>query len=257
MLVNQVQTDNFSEVKLALESVQRNSQYLQNDSETYLQDLMELIHEDTNTVPNLGQTNLELTPKRLDSGNSYLSNCEESIHHGELMQLLQESYQPSPESLTNPVDQICQDEFTQMFHNFVQKEYNASCDEYASADYAFPTPPRSDTVPSPASFCTFSPSRSPLSDYEKYQEIPHFDEDREAVNKKLRERTNSTVSLTMKQYKDIQKDIAYCFAKRDCCQVTRKSCKELLQEHLEKIKTPVKKNMCIEVSKMDLKEACG
>lgn len=281
VLVNQVQPDNFSEVKLALESVQKNSQFLQNDRETYLEDVMELINEDTNpksvAVPQLivtpeydyqEQATIDFAQKKLTS-NAYLGDYEEkTVQHHELMQLLQENYTMSPESLSNPVDQFGQEEFTQIF-NYVQKEYsNTSNDGFIGAEYTFPTPPRSETVPSPmlsspSSFYptnseyTLSPGRSPISDYEKYQEIPHFEEEKEATDKKARERTVSISSMTMKQFKDMQREIVNNFSKRDCCLVTRKTCKELLQERLQKVKPAVRKNMCMELSKIDLKEAYG
>lgn len=241
---------------------------------------MELIKEDTNsksvTVPQVivtpeydyqEQATIDFAQKKLTS-NAYLGDYEEkSVQHHELMQLLQESYTMSPESLSNPVNQFGQEEFTQIF-NYVQKEYsNTSNDSsYIGAEYTFPTPPRSETVPSPmlsspSSFYptnseyTLSPGRSPISDYEKYQEIPHLEEEKEDTDKKARERTNSISSMTMKQFKDMQKEIVNNFSKRDCCLVTRKTCKELLQERLQKVKPAVRKNMCMELSKIDLKEA--
>ncbi|KAJ8704906.1 hypothetical protein PYW08_012226 [Mythimna loreyi] len=290
VLVNPVQPDNFSEVKLALESVQKNSQFLQNDGESYLDDVMEFIKQDTSaksiSVPKLIVTpeydypetsNIDYTQKKVTS--NYLGDYEEkTVQHDELMQLLQENMPPvdmpsvytmSPESLSNPIDQYGQEEFTQIFNNYVQKECSVSNDSYINAEYTFPTPPRSETVPSPmlsspASFYpsnseyTLSPGRSPIynCDYEKYQEIPHFEEEKETVDKK-RERTNSISSMTMKQFKDMQREIVGNFSKRDCCAVNRKSCKELLQERLQKIKVAVRKNICMELSKIDLKEAYG
>ncbi|KAJ8706574.1 hypothetical protein PYW07_012652 [Mythimna separata] len=300
VLVNQVQPDNFSEVKLALESVQKNSQYLQNDRESYLNDVMELISEDTSSkgvsVPKLivtpeydyqehstdyqEHTTIDYAQKKVHS-NTYLSDYEEkTVQHDELMQLLQENMSPvnmpsvytmSPESLSNPVDQYGQEEFTQIFNNYVQKECsNTSNDGYINAEYTFPTPPRSETVPSPmlsspASFYptnseyTLSPERSPIynSDYEKYQEIPHFEEEKETADKKTRERTNSLSSMTMKQFKDMQREIVGNFSKRDCCIMTRKTCKELIQERLQKVKAAVRKDMCMQLSKIDLKELYG
>nr|XP_049696109.1 uncharacterized protein LOC126054445 [Helicoverpa armigera] len=282
VLVNQCQTtDNFSEVKQALETVQKNSQYLQNDRETYLEDVMELIKEETNSksIPKVIVTpeydyqpsNIDYTQKKSVT-NTYLTDyAEKSVQHNELMQLLNENYDFSPEMpQNNGMGSFGHEEITQIM-NYVQNEYsNTSNDAYVTTDYTFPTPPRSEAVPSPMSASpgsfyptnseyTLSPERSPIynSDYEKYQEIPHFEEEKESTDKKSRERTASMSSMTLKQFKDMQKDIVYNFSKKDCCQVTRKSCQEIFQEHLQRVEEGVRKNMCLEMSKRDLKEVYG
>lgn len=146
---------------------------------------------------------------------------------------------------------------------------------YAKMDSIFLTPPRSETVPSPMSESqvsfyppnwdnSLSPERSsPIynSDYEKYQEISHFEElspisDKDESQKK-HERTNSLSSMTMKNFKDMQKDIANEFTKKDCCQIDRKTCKKLFDEHMSNLKAIDKSGLCFKVSKMDLKTAYG
>ncbi|XP_038220361.1 uncharacterized protein LOC119838484 [Zerene cesonia] len=146
----------------------------------------------------------------------------------------------------------------------------------------FPTPPRSENVPSPMSDTqSYYPSHSPRnytlspgtsspmynSDYERYQDIaPQYeypsvldsletenDVDAESTDKKARERT----SMTLKQYKDMQKDIAAEFSKMECCQANRKTCKELFQGHLNKLKMEHRKMICQKVACLDLGKAYG
>ncbi|CAH1642745.1 unnamed protein product [Spodoptera littoralis] len=279
VLVNQCQVpDNFSEVKQALETVQKNSQYLQNDRETYLQDVMELIKEDTivKTIPQVVVTpeyEYQQQPsidyvKKPSVTNYSEQYAEKTMQHNDLMQLLEENYDMSPQSISNSIDQFGHEQFTDIF-NYVQKEYSqTSNDGFVNAEYTYPTPPRSETVPSPMSASpgsfyptnseyTLSPERSPIynCDYEKYQEIPHFEEEKEATDKKARERTASISSMTMKQFKDMQKEIVHNFSKKDCCEVTRKSCKELFKEHLQRINPAARKNLCMNFAKLDLTEA--
>ncbi|XP_028156692.1 uncharacterized protein LOC114350187 [Ostrinia furnacalis] len=143
--------------------------------------------------------------------------------------------------------------------------------------FLFPTPPHSENAASPMSDSqgsfrtseyTYSPDRSVIfspersspicnSDYEKFQDISNFDDSPiqdEVV--RGRERTNS-LSMTMKQYKDLQKELSQSFSKKDCCQMTLKPCKALFQEHLQKLKTDERKNLCLKVAKMELKHAYG
>ncbi|KAH9632043.1 hypothetical protein HF086_009012 [Spodoptera exigua] len=270
VLVNPCQTtDNFSEVKQALETVQKNSQYLQNDRETYLQDVMELIKEDTivKTIPQVVVTpeydyqqhsSMEYG-KKLSATNYSEQYAEKTIQQNDLMQLLEENYDMSPQSIPNSIDQFGHEEFTDIF-NYVQKEYNpTSNDGFVNPEYTYPTPPRSETVPSPMSASpgsfyptnseyTLSPERSPIynSDYEKYQEIPHFEEEKESTDKKARERTASISSMTMKQFKDMQKEIVHNFSKKDCCEVTRKPCRDLFKEYLQRVNPAVRKNFVLE-----------
>lgn len=279
VLVNQCQApDNFSEVKQALETVQKSSQYLQNDRETYLQDVMDFIKEDTNvkTIPQVVVTpefqyqqhsSLEYI-KKPPITNYSEQYAEKTMQHNELMQLLEQNCDMSPQSMSNSIDQFGQEEITEIF-NYVQKEYNqTSNDGYFNTEFTYPTPPRSETVPSPMSASpgsfyptnseyTLSPERSPTynSDYEKYQEIPNFDEEKEALEKRARERTASISSMTMKQFKDMQKEIVHNFSKKNCCEVTRKPCKELFKEHLQRISPAVRKNLCMNFAKLDLTEA--
>uniref|UniRef100_A0A1E1W5H6 Uncharacterized protein n=1 Tax=Pectinophora gossypiella TaxID=13191 RepID=A0A1E1W5H6_PECGO len=134
----------------------------------------------------------------------------------------------------------------------------------------FLTPPRSDTALSPMSDTTLlyqtnsDYSLSPKSDCEKYQEIPQFTEDisfvsehEESTDKKGRERNPSTSSLSMKNFKDMQKELAAGFTKKECCQINRKPCKQIFQEHLKNLKPEERKSICLKVASMDLKTVYG
>lgn len=287
VIVNQYTApDNLSEFNIALESVQKQSQYHQNDREEYLEDVLEYINEDTMkkslhksvvstdfAVQERKITHLDYSEKK--SMQTYLDGCEEkTIQHNELMQLLQENYDAVGDSST-AIDDFVQNNLIERedlthIYNYVEKELNSiSNDGFITSNYTYPTPPRSETVPSPMSASpssfypnseyTLSPERSPIynSDNEKYQDIPHFEEEKDATDKKSRERTISVSSMTMKQFKDMQKEIVYNFSKKDCCQMSRKSCKELFQEHMQKLNMAERKNLCLDVANLDLKNAYG
>ncbi|XP_045509009.1 uncharacterized protein LOC123704647 [Colias croceus] len=142
----------------------------------------------------------------------------------------------------------------------------------------FPTPPRSENVPSPMSDSqSYYPSHSPSnytlspetsspmynSDYERYQDVQYeypsvldsleTENDVDSTDKKAREKA----SMTLKQYKDMQKDIAAEFSKMECCQANRKTCKELFQGHLNKLKLEHRKMICQKVACLDLGKAYG
>ncbi|KAJ2941683.1 hypothetical protein O0L34_g10494 [Tuta absoluta] len=133
--------------------------------------------------------------------------------------------------------------------------------------YNLLTPPRSDTVPSPMSDRYQSSSEcvlSPNSDCEKYQplsfeDMPSIPEEfcHEDAGEKKRERHSSTSSMTMKNYKDMQKDLSKSFSEKECCQMNRKPCREVFQEHLKSLKAEERKNMCLKVASMDLKTIYG
>ncbi|CAH2065082.1 unnamed protein product, partial [Iphiclides podalirius] len=139
----------------------------------------------------------------------------------------------------------------------------------------FPTPPRSENTASPVSEpyppnseYTLSPGvSSPLynSDNEKYQEIayevaqrelPRCVAETENSDGKSRERTSSS-SMTMKQYKDLQKEISGGYSKKECCQTDRRTCKEIFLEHMEKLKMEDRRALCVKVASLDLKTAYG
>ncbi|CAH0602413.1 unnamed protein product [Chrysodeixis includens] len=283
--VNHCQTpDNYSEIDIAFESVQKQSQFLQNDRENYLEDVLEYINEDTNKK--MAQKPIETDyiqqERRLPNMEynvekkvQYVNDFEEKVvEHNEIIQLLQDNFVNSPPEMTNVMgdfnSNLEKEDFTHIL-NYVSNDFtNISNDGYVNTDYTYPTPPRSETVPSPMSASpgsfypsnseyTLSPERSPIynSDYEKYQEIPHFEEEKDGAEKKARERTLSMSSMTMKQFKDMQKEIVYNFSKRDCCQMSRKTCKELFEEHLQKLSAIERKNLCVGVSRLDLQKAYG
>lgn len=265
--------------------MQKQSQFLQNDRENYLKDVLEYINEDTNNknVQKSIETDLMSQERKIHNVDydvdakqmqgTYVNDFEaKAVEHNEIIQLLQDNFVNSPPEMNAIGDFNSNFEKEDFNHilTYVSNELNMSNDGYINNDYTYPTPPRSETVPSPmsaspASFYpsnseyTLSPERSPIynSDYEKYQEIPHFEEEKDGAEKKARERTLSMSSMTMKQFKDMQKEIVYNFSKRDCCQMSRKSCKELFDEHLQKLNANERKNLCVGVSRLDLQKAYG
>lgn len=128
-------------------------------------------------------------------------------------------------------------------------------------DYTFQTPPYSDNMSPLSNFATNSDyTLSPNSDLERCQEIPPYDESvsehEETTDKKPSERKGS-LSLSMKNYKDLQKDISASFSKKECCQTSRKGCKEIFKEHLKKLKVEERKYICMKITSLDMEMACG
>lgn len=189
-------------------------------------------------------------------------------------------YQPQ----TNPIEEFSKLNY-EFFGELDLNSLNALVDMPAKSpaqQFIFPTPPHSENAASPMSDSqgsfrvsdyTYSPGRSGVlsspersspicnSDYEKFQEIsPHYEESTISPisgDEEKKERNNSTSSMTMKQYKDLQKEISHSFSKKDCCQLTRKSCKQIFQEHLQKVPIEDRRGICLKVAKMDLKHAYG
>lgn len=129
-------------------------------------------------------------------------------------------------------------------------------------DYTFQTPPYSDNMSPLSNFATNSDyTLSPVSDLERCQEIPPYDESvsehEESTDKKSMDRKNSISSLSMKNYKDLQKEISASFSKKECCQTGRKGCKEIFKEHLKKLKVDDRRHICLKIASLDMEMACG
>lgn len=182
-------------------------------------------------------------------------------------------YQITIQPPDNPIEEFSNENIITQYESDILSEciLNPEMDTL----HVFPTPPRSENVPSPMSD-NFYPSNSPSnytlspetsspmynSDYERYQDI--FSEypsvidsiEDQDTDKKPRERIPST-SMTMKQYKDMQKEIANEFSKMECCLANRKSCKEIFQGHLNKLKVEHRKMLCHKVASLDMTKAYG
>lgn len=172
----------------------------------------------------------------------------------------------------NPVE-----EFSTTSHTFDYDIDWAIMGKQLEKPSIFLTPPRSENVPSPMSDsqASFYPTTdyalspqtsSPMynSDYEKYQDIPTIEDypscvvdnaesDKDTDKKKDREKS----SMSMKQFKDLQKQIATDFSKKECCQMNRKSCKAVFEEHIRKLKMDDRKSLCYNIANMDFKLAYG
>ncbi|RVE46023.1 hypothetical protein evm_009303 [Chilo suppressalis] len=110
---------------------------------------------------------------------------------------------------------------------------------------------------SPERSSTLSPERSsPIhnSDYEKFQDITPYED---TASKKNVERKDSTSSMTLKQYKDMQREITQSFSKKDCCLLERTTCKQIFLEYLQRLSQEERKNMCFKVVRLDLSNAYG
>nr|XP_013189882.1 unnamed protein product [Amyelois transitella]XP_013189883.1 unnamed protein product [Amyelois transitella]XP_013189884.1 unnamed protein product [Amyelois transitella]XP_013189886.1 unnamed protein product [Amyelois transitella] len=187
---------------------------------------------------------------------------------------------PAAEPTPNPIE-----EFTNMNHlntdnDLVdQNNYDDVLTSLASnATFVYPTPPCSVDIASPMSDCqnsmyrhsecTLSPDSSSAinSDNEVFQEIAPIADleypvsvSNNDVEKTLkRDRAPSgSVKKHMKQYKDMQKEIGNGFSKKYCCQINKKTCKQVFQEHMQKLRQDERMSMCYNVTAMDLNQAYG
>lgn len=232
--MNPTTPDAFSELDVALESVAN----IYHSDPTYWEDVLDIITND-NTVATDNQE-LQIDAKELSN----------SMIEPQQLPVYEESV-----------------DFTSLltFGSFPKND-----------SHIFPTPPRSENVPSPQSESqafygstseyTLSPERSsPIyhSDFEKYQEISPLPYDESCEEKDLKRDADraskmSQSSMTMKNFKDLQKEIANGFSKKECCDINRKSStKEVFEEHMLKLKSVERNNLCLKVSKLDLKTAYG
>lgn len=274
---DQLFPDDLFEINQACRTGQILSQNHVQNFETDINDLFEVISQDTcnGDIQNVCapiSSPVMASQQMADERNAQedcLNDLEgTNIEYGEVLQLIQDNF-ALPNAVLNDMlnlplqyDQIVQETTLQL------NDYNILNDTMLSPGYTYPTPPRSENIPSPMSASsssfypsnsdyTLSPEMSPIynSDYEVCQTIPHFEEEKEAIEK--RTRTSSISSMTMKQFKDMQKEIAKSFSKRECCQLSRKCCKELFQEHMEKLSVDERKDLCVNVARMDIKNALG
>jgi hypothetical protein len=261
--VNANKNNDFLEFDNALKQVQKSSQFSQHEhGGDWLNIVTEYIQEVSQTDP------VE------DILSEFLQAQE--CHGQENSAILTPPHQPIENFETNPIEE---------FSNHVQYETYGDLDLTSLNDFVdapvaqqqyFPTPPHSENASSPMSdsqSCrnsdfTYSPERSstlsperssPIynSDYEKFQEIGNYDDYPSVTDVGCRDRKDSSSSMTMKQYKDLQKEISLSFSKKDCCQLTRRTCKQIFQEHLQKLKVEDRKDICFKIAKMDLKNAYG
>ncbi|XP_063545162.1 uncharacterized protein LOC134753261 [Cydia strobilella] len=140
--------------------------------------------------------------------------------------------------------------------------------------HTFPTPPYSENALSPLSLnlgsppltspaYSSSPGRSPnYSDLERYQEISEAYQELpnlEGIEKPVLEKkkSNPTSIMSMKQYKDLQKELSAGFSKFECCMMSRKACKEIFEEHAKKLKIEERKGLCVKLARLDTQTAYG
>lgn len=180
------------------------------------------------------------------------------------------NFPPNKPPTPNPVE-----EFSNTNHTFDYDIDLPIIDDFEKPSI-FLTPPRSENVPSPMSDSqtsfypttdyTLSPdTSSPMhnSDYEKYQDITPIDDypscitDNIESDKDTDKKKEKSSSMTMKQFKDLQKQIATDFSKKECCQINRKSCKAIFEEHIRKLEIEERKNICYKVANLDFKTAYG
>ncbi|KAM3956005.1 uncharacterized protein ACR2FA_010059 isoform 2-T3 [Aphomia sociella] len=263
------QPDNQFEFDLAIQHVQKTTETSQYE---YGQEwLLDTVTEVIDNIEKCGD-NSALHQFDLTTEDNY-------VHYNDYVQ--QETTSNPIEDFTNHLD----NDITTLsdyddVYNLISEKYNES--NKAEQSFVFLTPPHSEDVASPMSDSqasmyrntseyTLSPERSsPIcnSDYEYFQEIPNVVDQLEypacvsgqsEVTPKPRTRISSTGSLKkrMKEYKDLQKEIANTFSKKECCQLSRKPCKIIFQEHLQKLKIEERRALCMNVAKMDLKTAFG
>ncbi|CAG5051422.1 unnamed protein product [Parnassius apollo] len=259
----------------------------------YLSEINYVLNQVEKNVQNSAQNSVQEQESNWQVAMEFLEKSTEPkniLHDFPQTQLTQDfsvvnSYQPSlPEP--NPIEEFSNanhaayDEFTELgftsITDYVEEDNTSRIDKTS----IFPTPPRSENIPSPMSDTAYNQSHSeytlspelssPLSnsDNEKYQDIAPFemsqqdypscvtDMEGDTFDRSRKERT-STSSMTMKQYKDMQKDISSSFSKKECCQISRKTCKQIFLEHMEKLKMEDRRDLCVKVAGLDLKTAYG
>lgn len=195
--------------------------------------------------------------------------CDNVNLHNFVQNEISKITEPNPiEEFTN-INHINYEEYPNLesITNFEDEFLNENCNSI------FPTPPR-DYISSPVSdsqqsnYPTSSeyqlspPLSSPLTnDYENYQDISQFDDSVLPVcvtdDALKRERNGSSSSMTMKQYKDKQKELSMDFSKHECCQLNKKSCKEIFEGYMKKLKPVERRGLCLKVANLDLKTAYG
>ncbi|XP_045456130.1 uncharacterized protein LOC123665953 [Melitaea cinxia] len=250
-------SENVSEIDIAIKQVEINVQnFLHNTQQEQIdrwQIAQEFINESSRTVDDILSEFIDQSIELTNEITNYTATkC------------------PSP----NPVEEFSKADHTQEY------DIDLSMIDSIENPSIFPTPPRSENIPSPmsdsqASFYptnsdyTLSPdTSSPIynSDYEKYQDLTSIEEypscvtdnvesDKERSNKKRGR--SSTSSMSMKQFKDLQKEIASKFSQKACCQLNRRPCKEIFTEYLHKLKLEERKNICLKVAQLDLQACYG
>lgn len=242
-------TDNYSEVDIALQSVAK----IFDASPSYWEDVLDIITNDIK-VDNV----LSEFPQ--------INEIQQTFHSIDVV--------PSNVPILNPIEEFSESQHLSSYED--NAEFTNSLLHYGNfpndmPGSIFPTPPRSENVPSPLSESqafytsnseyTLSPERySPIcnSDYEKYQEIPvSHDESFEEKDTRDRASSISQSSMTMKNFKDLQKEIANEFSKKECCDINREPSNDILKAHIKKLKAVERKNLCLKVSKLDIKTAYG
>ncbi|XP_034839029.1 uncharacterized protein [Maniola hyperantus] len=61
----------------------------------------------------------------------------------------------------------------------------------------------------------------------------------------------------LKQYKDRQKEMEKEFSRMECCQIIQKPCKEVFNEHLQKLQEGDRRKLCYSVANLELRSAFG
>ncbi|CAH2083828.1 unnamed protein product [Euphydryas editha] len=251
-------TENVSEIDIAIKQVELNVQNFLHNSQQEQNDrwqiAQEFVNDNSRTVDDILAEFIDQSIELTNEITNYTTiKC------------------PSP----NPVEQFSKADHTE--------EYDidlSMIDSRLENQSIFPTPPRSENVPSPMSDsqASFYPTNSdyilspdtssPIynSDYEKYQDLTSIEEypscitdnvesDKESTDKK-RGRSSSS-SMTLKQFKDLQKEIVSKFSKKDCCQIDRRPCKEIFKEYLHKLELEERKSICFKVAQLDLQACYG
>lgn len=265
------QHDNRLEFDLAIEHVQKTTESSQHE---YGQEwLLNTVNEVIDNIEKNSDIESEL--------NVFGLNETEDINFAQYNSYLQAEVPNPIEEFENHLDNgaTCLTNYDDVY-NLINDKY---AQEYNRPEesFVFLTPPHSEEVASPMSDSqasmyrntseyTLSPERSsPIgnSDCELFQEIPHGIEQlgyptcvsADSDVTKSRNRSSSTGSLKkrMKEYKDLQKEIGNKYSKKECCQLSRKPCKIIFQEHMQKLKMEQRAGLCLKVAKMDLKTAFG
>lgn len=259
------QPTEFTEVDIAVKNVVSNAPHYSLNTpqaQDYLNMVQEYIDEDCSE------------PKDEEAdilAGFFREACDPENLHNFVQSEISKITEPNPIEEFSNATHINYEEYTNLesITNFEDEFLNENCNSI------FPTPPR-DYISSPMSDSQQSnypsnseyqfspPLSSPLTnDYESYQEISQIDDSvlptfvTDVETQQKRERNGSSSSMTMKQYKDKQKELSMDFSKHECCQMNKKSCKEIFEGHMKKLKAEERRGLCLKVANLDMKTAYG
>ncbi|XP_045783030.1 uncharacterized protein LOC123879399 [Maniola jurtina] len=124
--------------------------------------------------------------------------------------------------------------------------------------------PQNRNIESPLKSIDTSPESDALSwneDLEQFRDITPNDQlFSPPLDAEIRETTpveSPRLYKNLKHYKDRQKEMEKEFSRMECCQIIQKPCKEIFNEHLQKLQEGERRKLCYSVANLELRSAFG